>query len=90
MQLKNIPMEFEQLGSTFDFQGAICFYPSSDGAAGVGHYTAVCKHDKDLVLFDDKRKSSDRHEILSWLEMSRVLVYASKAYSKSSVNHITQ
>ena len=75
--MENIPEEFEYRKETYDFQGAVCFRPSSDGETGVGHYTAVCRRNGVLVFFNDFSSGSDQCEIEDWLRLSRLLVYSS-------------
>jgi hypothetical protein len=77
LQVMDVPFEFSTLGVTYDFQGALCFRPSSAGVTGVGHYTSICKRDGKLVLFNDKRRSRDTAKITDWLQKSRLLVYES-------------
>ena len=73
----NIPMEFGYREDTFDFLGAVCFCPSSQGRKGVGHYTAVCQRDGNLALYNDSTVSFEVSQINYWLGKSRLLVYSS-------------
>ena len=73
----NVPDDFEYRSETYDLDGAVCFSPSSTGRTGVGHYTAVCRRNDKLVLYNDSSFSLVQAEVDNWLKMSRLLVYSS-------------